>query len=338
MENFLRKYGWTLVLAVIAIGASLLALTANNLVASQLAPYTVPELPDLKTAPKPDLDKGAPKSKNWDRTIAQLCLFGCPEAEPGPDECVGGCEPGERCESGQCVPVEDQPPVDSNIPVLSDLSIKLMGAMVSAQKQHSMALLRDDGSSETMVAGVGDYIADDAELIEIRRDRVIIKRGGRLEYIRMDKSIGGAPSATAQATPTSTLNRSATPSPALARPKSSSSTGEAVKKVSENRFEVERSAIEEQIDDKKALARQGRVVPNYKNGKRDGLKLVGISPNSVYSQLGIQSGDVIHSVNGKQITTSQQAMELFEQMKTQGKVSVEVERRGQKRRMEYQIR
>jgi general secretion pathway protein C len=335
MENFLRKYGWTLVLALIAIGASLLALTANNLVASQLAPYTVPELPDMQTAKKPAKRAPAPKSNTWDRTIAKLCLFGCPEAEPGPNECPDGCGSEERCEAGQCVPVDDQAPVDSSVPVLSDLNIKLMGAMVAERSDYSMALLRDDGSSETLVAGVGDYISEDAELIEIRRDRVILERDGRLEYIRMDKSIGGAPSAT----PTSTLDRRATPSPpARDRPKTSKSDGDAVQKISDNKFQVERDAITEQIEDKEALARQGRVVPNYKNGKREGLKLVGISPNSVYSQLGIQSGDVIHSVNGKQITTSQQAMEFFEQMKNQDKVSVEVERRGQKRRMEYNIR
>jgi general secretion pathway protein C len=335
MENFLRKYGWTLVLAMIAIGASLLALTANNVVASQLAPYTVPELPDLKTAQKTTKSPRAPKNKNWDRAIAKLCLFGCPEAEPDPNECVGGCESDERCEQGQCVPIEDQGPVDSNVPVLSDLNIKLMGAMVAKRSEHSMALLRDDGSSETLVSGVGDYIADGAELIEIRRDRVIIRRNGRLEYIRMDKSIGGDPSAT----PVSTATRAtARPTKSKSRPSKLKKAGESVKKVNENEFEVERSAIEEQLNDKQALARQGRVVPNYKNGKRDGLKLVGISPNSVYSQLGIQSGDVIQSVNGKKITTSQQAMELFDKMRSENKVSIEVERRGQKRRMEYKIR
>lgn len=341
MENFFRKYGWTVALALIAIGAFLLALMTNNIVASQLAPLTVPKLPDMSAQKAPQADQRPPtrsRGQNWDRTIASLCLFGCPDTTPK-NECEGGCPDGQECQAGQCVPAEEQRPVDSDVPVLSDLNMKLMGAMVADRPEYSMALIRDDNSSETLVLSPGDMVTAEAELVEIRRDRVILKRNGRLEYIRMDKSIGGDPSATTA----STLNRPRpTPIKQPARTRRSSTRGgdadDAVKSVGRNKFEVERSAIETQIESKKDLARQGRVVPNYKNGKREGLKLVGISPNSVYSKLGIQSGDVIRSVNGKEINTSQQAMELFERMRDSSDVSVEIERRGQKRELNYNIR
>ncbi|QDG50108.1 PDZ domain-containing protein [Persicimonas caeni] len=341
MENFLRKYGWTVALALIAIGAFLLALMTNNIVASQLAPLTVPKLPDMSAKQADEPAKRQPtrrRGQNWDRTIASLCLFGCPDTTPK-DECEGGCPDGQECQAGQCVPAEDQPPVDSDVPVLSDLNMKLMGAMVADNPEYSMALIRDDNSSETLVLSPGDLVTNGAELVEIRRDRVILKRNGRLEYIRMDKTIGGDPSATTA----STLDRTPRPTPIKQPPRTRrastrGSAGDSIKSVGRDKFEVDRNAINKQIEDKQDLARQGRVVPNYKNGKRDGLKLVGISPNSVYSKLGIQSGDVIHSVNGKEINTSQEAMELFERMRDSGDVTVEIERRGQKRKLNYNIR
>lgn len=340
MENFFRKYGWTVALALIAMGAFLLALMTNNIVASQLAPLTVPKLPAMNAQKAAQPDKRQPTrphGQNWDRTIASLCLFGCPDTTPK-DECEGGCPDGQQCQAGQCVPAEEQRPVDSDVPVLSDLNMKLMGAMVAQRPEYSMALLRDDNSTETLVLSPGDMVTADAELVEIRRDRVILRRNGRLEYIRMDKSIGGNPSATTASTLNRSLSAPIKQPPRARRPSTRNSDGDAVKSVGRDKYEVERSAIEEQIEDKQDLARQGRVVPNYKNGKREGLKLVGISPNSVYSKLGIQSGDVIHSVNGKKINTSQEAMELFERMRDSNDVTIEVERRGQKRELNYSIR
>lgn len=336
MENFFRKYGWTVTLGFIAIGALLLALMANNILASKLAPYTVPELPEMakKAAHKPDRRVQRTQARTWDRAISQLCLFGCPDNEPK-DECPGGCPDGQTCDAGQCVPAQDQP-VDSDVPVLSDLNMKLLGAMVANPNEYSMALIRDEDSNETLVASPGDQIASGAELVEIRRDRVILERNGRREYIRMDKSIGGDPSATPVSTLPSRRPAINTPSLNHARP-SPKASGDAVKRVGNDQYEVSREAMDKQLEDRESLARQGRVVPNFKNGKRNGLKLVGISPNSVYSQLGIQSGDVIHAVNGNDIRTSQQAMELFDKMREEGKVAIEIERRGQKHKLEYKI-
>lgn len=333
MENFLRKYGWALTLALIGVGALLLALTANNFLASQLAPYTVPEMPTLeKPAPRPVLTAN---SKNWDRTLSRLCLFGCPDSEPV-EECPGGCAPGEQCQNGQCVP-EAGGGVDSDVPSLSDLDMQLMGSMVSKDPEFSMALIRDASTDATLIMGVGDFIQDQIEIVEIRRDRIMLDSGGRVEYLLMNQTLGGAPSAMTTSTLRQPSQASKPPASKSAKTPRASATNEAVKKIDDTHFEVKREAINEKLKDRKAIASQGRIAPNFKNGKRDGLKLVGLSPDSVYSQLGIQSGDVLQSFNGKQINTTQQAMELLDQLKTSGNVTVEIERRGKKKRMQYKI-
>ncbi|MFW6057786.1 MAG: type II secretion system protein GspC, partial [Persicimonas sp.] len=264
------------------------------------------------------------------------CLFGCPDEQPA-DECEGGCEEGEECRKGQCVEIDEEPDIPSDFPVASELNLKLLGAMVSKQPDYSMALIKNEDSSETLVASVGDYLMDDVELVEIRRDRIILRRQDQMEFVRMDKSITGNPTAT----PASTVRRSSPPSSSSRKPKAgkpAASAKDAIRKRGDDSFEVERSAIERRIENRRELASQGRVVPNFKNGQRQGLKLVGITPNSVYSELGIQSGDVLHSVNGKQIKSSHQAMDFFESMKNEKTVKVQIERRGQKKDLEYNIR
>ncbi len=336
MENLLRKYGWALTLALIGVGSILMALMANNLVASQLAPFTVPEPPEIADNSGPDrpTPTRTQRKGNWDRAIAQHCLFGCPDEQPA-DQCEGGCEEGEECRQGQCVEIDDSPQIPSDFPVASELNLKLLGAMVAKQPHYSMALVKNEDSSETLVASVGDYLMDNVELVEIRRDRIILRRQGQMEFVRMDKSITGNPTAT----PASTVRRS--PSSSARRPQRSKPAPppkDAIRKKGDGSFEVERSAIEKRIENRRELATQGRVVPNFKNGQRQGLKLVGITPNSVYTELGIQSGDVLHSVNGKQIKSSHQAMDFFESMKNDKTVKVQIERRGQKKNLEYNIR
>lgn len=338
MENFLRKYGWALTLGLIGVGSLLVALTVNNFLAAQLAPYTVPEMPETPQVAARPVQTTA--TKDWDRAIARLCLFGCPDA-PAAQECPGGCPEGQACQAGQCVVVDDAP-VASDLPTLSSLNMQLMGTMVASRPEFSLAMIRDDASGNTMIMSVGDVIQGQATITEIRRDRILLERGNQAEYMLLHQTHAGAPSPTPASTraPARSAPRQLAPN-AIKTPRvnnaSAAGSQEAVKKVSDTEFVVQRGALNKQIDDPKALAEQGRIAPNFKDGKRDGLKLVGLSPNSVYSQLGIQSGDVLQSLNGKKIDTTSQAMDLFEQFKNSDQVVVEIERRGQKKRMQYKI-
>ncbi|MBA2664204.1 MAG: PDZ domain-containing protein [Bradymonadaceae bacterium] len=347
MENFFRKYNWAVYLGLIGFGSLLLALIANNFLASQLAPYTVPELPSLGKSGGPVIDEGLAKA-DWSSEIAGRCLFGCiaPVVELG---CPDGCAEGEDCQNGICVgaPMVSEPMIVSDVPVQSDLNVKLLGCMVARQPQWSMALLMDNRTQQTHVTRVGDIIPEDAEILEIHRDRVILRRNSRLEFIRMENTLGGNPSPNARVPITGAdpqaaaqrVQRSQQPSIAAQNGAGvGAGAGNAVQQVSENKYTVNRAAIDQELSNPEALARQARIMPNYKDGEKAGLRLVGISPNSVYSQLGIRSGDVIHSVNGVPLDNQRKAMEMLEQMRREKNVTIEVERRGKKEKIEYDIR
>ena len=96
--------------------------------------------------------------------------------------------------------------------------------------------------------------------------------------------------------------------------------------------------LDEQLQDLSALGSQARVVPNYRNGKYEGFKLVGVRPGSLYRAIGVRSGDVIKSVNGKPIDSPNKALDLFEKLKNSSHISLDIERRGQPKQLSYTIK
>ena len=110
-----------------------------------------------------------------------------------------------------------------------------------------------------------------------------------------------------------------------------------VKKISEFEFNIDRQMLDEQLTDLTQLGMQARVIPNYRGGKYEGFKLVGVKPGSLYRAIGIRSGDVIKAINGESINSPNKAMELFHQLKTSGEVSLEIERRRKTQTFKYSI-
>ena len=54
--------------------------------------------------------------------------------------------------------------------------------------------------------------------------------------------------------------------------------------------------------------------------------------------IGIRSGDVIKSINGKPIDSPNKALDLFEQLKNSSNINLDIERRGQPKQLNYDIK
>ena len=62
-----------------------------------------------------------------------------------------------------------------------------------------------------------------------------------------------------------------------------------------------------------------------------------IVPGSVYSQLGIQDGDIITQINGKKITNLNEVMALFGKIKDIDQFQLNVKRGGIETQKEYEF-
>ena len=128
MESFLQKWGWISHLVLIAIVAILLAVTVNKYVAIQLAPYTVPELPKFaKQVEAKQKTTAKPRARSYAQAIVSRCFFGCEEESADPNVCDPECGEGQLCQQGTCVDPDPNANIPSELPVPSDLEIKLLG-------------------------------------------------------------------------------------------------------------------------------------------------------------------------------------------------------------------
>lgn len=353
MEAFFQKYGWAINFAVIGAATLLAALLVNGFVAAQLSQYTVPNMPSFadveRQAPQVPADDG--DRDQWVDALADRCLFGCPE-EVDPDACPEGCPEGKICEAGECVAEEpeEEEYFDADIPRQTELDLKLRGVLAAQNPRWSIAMIIDESDNETHVAGVGDIVPGDdpVEVLEIRRDRVFIDNDGQLEFIRIEGSPDADPVAQRREEASSPRQDPAErrqrqvaerrERAQRARTDSEDDEDADIVQEGENQYAVNRQRVEAALEEPESLASEARIMPNYRDGEPNGLRLVGVSSNSLYSDLGIRSGDVIHSVNGTPINSQQDAMKMLESMGNEDQVVIEVERRGQRQKMEYNIR
>jgi general secretion pathway protein C len=110
-----------------------------------------------------------------------------------------------------------------------------------------------------------------------------------------------------------------------------------VKKINDNRYDVSKKYIDNTLSNLNAVATQARIVPSFKNGVANGFKLFSIVPDSLYSKIGIQNGDVIRRINGYEMNSPDKALEIYQKLRDANRIEVEIERRGDTIRKSYSI-
>lgn len=349
MEALFQRFGWAINFVVIGLAMLLLAMLLNSVVAIQLADLTVPSVPSFDDVIADEEPAADDDRDHWVDGLTARCLFGCPEVEIDPDECPEGCPEGEICEAGECIPEEpydEEEDYADGVPRPTSLDVKLDGVMAAQNPRWSMAMIVDEVEGETHMVGVGDALPaeDPVEVIEIRRDRVFIDHDGRLEFIRLEDSPYGDPEVE---DPRARSGRGSADRDADERRRRRSEREDndeederrsGIVREGDGQYSVTRDRIQEELDNPDELARQARMMPNYRDGQSHGLRLVGVTSDSVYSDIGIRSGDVLRTVNGESVTSQQDAMEMLERMSSEDEVTIEIQRRGERQEKTYSIR
>lgn len=210
-------------------------------------------------------------------------------------------EPRLRALLGLHPPVPAAPVVVSRVPFAG----RLLGTLTSTAHERSMASLALT-SGEVRTVWEGDRLAD-AEIISIERGAVVLSRNGSHERLELH------------------------PIPAIATPRP------VVAAVSVNDYRVSRAEVLRRMSDLYALSREVRVVPAFRDGQPIGFRFAGITPDSPAAQLGLQSGDVIRSVNGKPMDSVERVLALAASLSSVGEVQLELERAGQPLTHRYRL-
>lgn len=358
MEKTLRKYGWLITLGITFLVCLMCAFIVNSVLASKLAPYTVPTIKKASTDKTPASTRARRPSRpqQMARKIEKRCLFGCKDA-PAEDVCAEKCQDSEVCKAGACVPKTDADQTDG--PGTSALNVKLLGVMVAKPAQYSSALLQEKSTKQTIILNVGDMLLGASELIEVKRDRIVLERNGAREFVKLEDTITASTRQSSGRTPTSnakpyvappstgptsksptSLKGSIGPLGSIGAKKRGAQSASAlgIKEISDGKFQIQRDNLTKAIDNKGKLAIGGTLVPNFKNGKRNGIKMLGLDPKGVYSSIGLRTGDVVTKINGTSIRSQAHAMEMLQSYKKSSSMTIAIERGGQSRTLDYSVK
>jgi general secretion pathway protein C len=305
VETLLRKYLWTVDLAVIAVCAAFLALAASGAVESKFAaaaplPKAVlPKAPKVEAKPMFNKDPTAILKRN-------IFCATCPPILEDPSA------------------APDTPPVD--VQTKTALPLALLAIMYAPPPngiRWSIAVMRDTEAKVIGAYPVGGKIHG-ATIIEILETRVYLDNAGKTEYIDLFEPPAPPPQAVAPP---------GEPKDAFER-----DLANGIKKVSDNKYELQRSTLESVLGNMALLSRSARIVPEMKDGKAAGFRLFAVRPEGPFALIGMQNGDIISSINGLEITSPEKALEVYAKLKSASHLSLGMERNGQKITKEYNIR
>jgi general secretion pathway protein C len=220
------------------------------------------------------------------------------------------------------------PVVDLNAaPVRSSLRVRLLGTLVNeGAPEWSIASVQDVVTLRSSTYMLQDRIQG-AEVIAIERLRVVVINNNRREFI---DGTPGDGSAVAMAPPPPVARNEQAPG--------SVALGTTVKQLSENDYEIPRAEIDKTLSNLNDVAMQARIVPAFKDGKAQGFKLFSIRPDSIYTKIGIQNGDVIQRINGYDLNSPEKALEIYSKLKESSRIDIEVERNGTPVKKTYNVR
>ncbi len=325
MESIVKRYFWSINLGLLAILSLLSAQVVNNLLAEQIVSLS-PGPEKIKAKARRVAETKA-NADEWADLVADRNLFNSEPPLPE-DEKPKITEESDEEPLPPDVIDPDLIPLPGDECPKSDAAVKLLATMAAEPPEWSLAAITEH--SLQRLIRIGQKV-DDRKLVAVQRNRIVFFKQGVFECVEVGDRPGRG----------SVRGRSSSSAPAKSRKKPAAKNDkykDGIKSMGKNRYEVDRGFLNEQLDDLGALTRQARVIPHYRQGKPKGFKMVGVRPNSLYTHLGLRSGDILKAVNGEEVSSPTKALELYEKLKTSDSVTLEIERRGRQTTFEYNIK
>lgn len=193
--------------------------------------------------------------------------------------------------------------------------LRLIG-VVMGEHGGVAAIVEELASKRQIFVRLHGDIPDAGEVSEIRREGIVIRQGDQQEFLELAVTQSEKP-----------------PSPQVAAVGAVKPTsGIPLRKV------LDRREVEQAMNDLPKLLSQARAVPYLVNGSMNGFRLDFIAPASFYEKIGLQFGDVLQQVNGVEIRDPATMLTLFQQLRNEQTVKLDVLRNNQRSTLTYEIR
>ena len=213
----------------------------------------------------------------------------------------------------------------------------LVGTIVSSNPATRRAILWANGMKEPKAFRENEEVEPGAFLSSVERDKVWLTRGGEREMLEI-LPVGSR--TRASLSPPAAGPRSAAPgAPQAAGTSPSQAVGDIrVERLADNRFSIDEAGVTQLTTNINQYMTQVRLIPFFEGNKSAGYRIAAIRPGTTFEQLGFQGGDVLQQVNGLDVSSPEKLYTIFQNLKDEKKVSVNILRQGQKNTLTYEIR
>jgi type II secretion system protein C len=229
----------------------------------------------------------------------------------------------------------ETPQASGPAPVVeADLNLRLIGTSL-ASKSQPYAIIEDPAGNESLYQ-VGEDIPNAGKLVTVEVNRAIIDRNGHRVALEIPTSdmpaappsqLGGAMGRMPglRGIPAAIRRRLHGGAPVRIEKgddsddndnndnsaDDNSSAKVQLKKLGPGQYEVSRAEVQQSMENPAQFFTQMRAMPHFVDGKTDGFSISQVAPGSVFDQLGLQSGDLLTSINGQPVTNPMQALGLM---------------------------
>jgi len=212
----------------------------------------------------------------------------------------------------------------------------LVGTIVSSTPSTSRAILWANGMKEPKAFRENEEVEPGTTLSSVERDKVWLTRGGERQMLEI-LPVGSK--TRVPLSPTAAGPRSTPPVAPPAAGTSSPPAGDIrVERLADNRFSIDEAGVTQLTTNINQYMTQVRLIPFFEGNKSAGYRIAAIRPGTTFEQLGFQGGDVLQQVNGLDVSSPEKLYTIFQNLKDEKKVSVNILRQGQKNTLTYEIR
>ena len=208
----------------------------------------------------------------------------------------------------------------------------LLGTISSDLPTARRAILWAEGMKQPLVAREHAEIEPGMRVTGIERDHIWITRGAAKERLELLPVGSRTRAATRPAPP---------PVAAAVAPRavpSRTEEGINVNPIGENAFSLDEETVTQLTTNINQFMTQVRIIPYFEGNKSAGYRVAAIRPGSAFDQLAFRGGDIIQRINNLDLSSPEKLYTIFQNLKDEKRVTVDILRQGQKSSLTYEIR
>lgn len=192
---------------------------------------------------------------------------------------------------------------------IEDGALRLAGTAVTGDPRQNLAVIEDTQRRRQWVFHEGDH-AGRILIKAIRRDHIVIDAGAGEQMVKLMHFL--------------TEVHPSTPKP------SSGPSATRINRVSsrEGHKVLDRATVEATLAGPEAILESIDVMPARFFNRKTGFRIAGVDKQSIFSQMGLRSGDLLLAINEKEIAGPQEAVSFIESLREGGDIDLTVRRRA----------